>query len=99
MARIKIKGNRDPLVIPDDKAKKISVLKSDFENKKMDDAWIELEGGKSFYLSKIEEIEIEPERKYANVEFKPMTSAEIEASNKKRIEVRENLKKMGIIKK
>lgn len=95
MARLKIKGNRDPLIIPDDKAKKISVLKSDFENKKMDDAWIELEGGKAFYLSKIEEIEIEPERKISTPVFEPSD----EESRKAMIKTKQKLIESGIIKK
>lgn len=95
MARIKIKGNRDPLIIQDDKARKINALKSDFENKKMDDAWIELEGGKSFYLSKIEEIEIEPERKISAPAFVPPD----EESRKAMLRTKEKLIEAGIIRK
>lgn len=95
MARLKIKGNRDCLIIPDDKAKKISNLKSDFENKRMDDAWIELEGGRSFYLSKIEDIEIEPERKMQA----PIFEASDDESRKSMLKAKQNLIKMGIIKK
>lgn len=100
MARMFTKTSRDPYFLPNDKAKKISDLMKSFLDKKIEDTWLDIDGSVwKGMLSQVKTIELDEDRKYAEVKVeKPMTKAESELSDKAMLKVRENLRKLGIIK-
>lgn len=93
MARLLIKGNRDPYFIPNEKANKISNLMKQLSDKKIEDTWIDIEGSSwKGLLSQIKSIDIEEDRTYSAL---PKIELPDEQSRLSMIRVRENLKKNG----